>query len=327
MPKIHNVFHRLCTYLCTPWNLLPALVKFLPPLTPFIPFHKSTNLFSTATSPAPVAWLHLVLSGRGKLRAPITNRPAHKSKTDSTGRPNLLPNNPLAFTEPQVKIRILILSLGIALPIHAAGPKVHTVSLGAIRRVPFTQPDATPEAKSDETSTIKVRPLIVDDRQRDWTTGEAHDITDRTFAIRRALRINDALPTETVPRWIWQPGPWITVDRVTGHITPLHLPDFDPLVSNAVWFRDYAAYCGTASTAKGGSLYVIVAQLGARRPVVQKPIGHWPQPNHFIPVCQPAKWQRQPLSVTIQPTGGEPATYDVVGTSALVEEGDNDDSN
>ncbi|MBS1800306.1 MAG: hypothetical protein JSS95_10805 [Acidobacteria bacterium] len=210
----------------------------------------------------------------------------------------------------------------------AAAPKVHTVSLGAVRRVPYTQPDATAEAKYDETSTIKVRPLFVDDRQKDWTTGEAHDITDRTFAIRRALRINDALPTDPAPRWIWQPGPWITVDRITGHITALHLPSFDPVVSNAVWFRDYAAYCGTGSTAKGGgSLYVIVAQLGARRPVVQKIIGRWPEPNHFIPVCQPATWERLPLRVTIQPTGGEATTYSVVGTSSIVEEGDNDDNN
>ena len=233
-----------------------------------------------------------------------------------------------------MKIRALLLSLSLLTftaalprPLFAAAPKIHTVSLGAVRRVPYTQPDATPEAKSDETSSIKIRPLFVDDRMKDWTTGEVHDITDRTFAIRRALRINDALPTDSAPRWIWQPGPWITVDRITGHITALHLPSFDPIVSNAVWFRDYAAYCGTASTAKGGSLYVIVAQLGARRAVVQKLIGKWPQPNHFIPVCQPAKWERQPLRVTIQPTGSDATTYDVVGTSSIIEEGDNDDSN
>ena len=60
---------------------------------------------------------------------------------------------------------------------------------------------------------------------------------------------------------------------------------------------------------------VVVAQLGAHRPVVQKLIGKWPEPNHFIPVCQPAKWERLPLRVTIQPTGGEAITYDVVGTA------------
>lgn len=229
-----------------------------------------------------------------------------------------------------MKIRLLLLlsfTASTLQPLFAATPKVHTVSLGAVRRVPYTQPDARPEEKADETSTLKVRPLFIDNRLKEWTTGDVHDITDRTFAVRRALHINDALPADTTPHWIWQPGPWITVDRLTGHITALHLPDFDPVVSTATWFRDYAAYCGTAANTKGGSLYVIVAQLGARRPVVQKLIGTWPEPNHFIPVCQPARWERFPLRVTIQPTGGEALTYDVVGTSSIIEEGDNDDSN
>jgi hypothetical protein len=203
----------------------------------------------------------------------------------------------------------------------AATPKVHTVALGAIRRVPYTQPDATPDSKTNETSILKIRPLLVDDHQKEWTTGDAHDVTDRSFTIRRALRLNDALPADSAPHWIWQPGPWLLVDRTTGHITPLHLPDFDPAVSDVAWFRDYAAYCGIATTAKGG-LYAIVAQLGARRPVVQRQIGPWPQPNHFIPVCQPAKWQRLPVRVTIQPTRGEPNTFDVVGTASLIEEGE-----
>ena len=206
--------------------------------------------------------------------------------------------------------------------LFAAVPKVHTVTLGPFRRVPYTQPDATPDTKADETSSLKIRPLFVDDHQKEWTTGEIHDITDRTFTVRRALRLNDALPTDAVPHWIWQPGPWLLVDRITGHITALHLPDFDPAVSDAVWFRDYAAYCGIATTAKGG-LVAVVAQLGARRAVVQRPIGPWPQPNHFIPVCQPAKWQRLPVRVTLQPTAAQPLIFDVVGSASLVEENDN----
>jgi hypothetical protein len=211
-------------------------------------------------------------------------------------------------------------------PVFAAVPKVHTVTLGPFRRVPYTQPDATPDTKTDETSSLKIRPLFVDNRQKEWTTGEIHDITDRTFTVRRALRLNDALPSDAAPHWIWQPGPWLSVDRITGHITALHLPDFDAAVSDVIWFRDYAAYCGIAPTAKGG-LFAIVAQLGAHRAVVQKPIGPWPQSNHFIPVCQAAQWQRLPMRVTLKPTGGEPATYDVVGTASILEEGDNSDEN
>lgn len=207
-----------------------------------------------------------------------------------------------------------------------AAPKVHAVTLGPSRRVSYVPTDATPETKSDESSTLHVRALYVDDHQKEWTTGAIHDITDRTFTVRRALRLNDALPADSAARWIWEPGPWLMVDRTTGHITALHLPDFDSTVSNVVWFRDYAAYCGIATTARGG-LYAVVAQLGARRAVVQKQIGKWPQSNHFIPVCQLAKWQRLPMRVTIQPISGEATTYDVLGSASLIEEGDNSDEN
>lgn len=206
-------------------------------------------------------------------------------------------------------------------PKLAKPPKIHVVVLGGIRKVPYTPPDISPDEKNEDTTTLKVRPLIVDERQREWTTGEIHEVTDRTFAVRRALRLNDALPSDREARWVWQPGPWLMVDRVTGRVTALHLPEFDAAVSNVVWFRDYAAYCGIATTAKGG-LFAVVAQLGARKAVVQRHLGTWPQVNHFIPVCQPAVWQRMPMRVMLQPTGGDAVTFDVVGTSSLVESGD-----
>jgi hypothetical protein len=223
-------------------------------------------------------------------------------------------------------VRLLIWTLAF-FPISqrvavAAAPKVHTVALGTVRKVPYLPPEsAAGAAKGADALMLKVRPLIVDGRQKEWTTGDAHDVTDRSFTIRRALRLNDALPGDTVARWSWQPGPWLMVDRSTGHITALHLPDFDTEVSEAVWFRDYAAYCGTADTAKGG-LFAIVAQLGARRAVVQKQIGKWPQAGHAGPVCKAAEWQRTPMRVTLQPTGGDAMTFDVVGTASLIEEGD-----
>ncbi len=67
---------------------------------------------------------------------------------------------------------------------------------------------------------------------------------------------------------MWQRGPWLLVDRVTGHVTALKLPDYDPGVSQVSWFRDYAAYCGL--TASGKSLYAVVAQIAARKPVLAK---------------------------------------------------------
>jgi hypothetical protein len=206
----------------------------------------------------------------------------------------------------------------------AKPPKMHAVSLGAVRKVPYTPADVAPAERAEDTTTLKVRPLLVDDRQREWTMGEIHEVTERSFAVRRVMRVNDALPADRDARWVWEPGPWLLVDRVTGHITALHLADFDATVSNVVWYRDYAAYCGIGTTAKGG-LFAIVEQLGARRPVVQKQLAPWPQANHFIPVCPPAEWQRLPMRVTLKATGGEAMTFDVVGTASLIEEGDGEE--
>jgi hypothetical protein len=205
----------------------------------------------------------------------------------------------------------------------AAAPKIHLVTLGPMRKVPYTPPESTPETRTEDATTLRVRPLLVDSVQREWTVGDLHDVTDRSFTIRRALRLNDALPGES-PRWTWQPGPWLQVDRVSGHITALHLPAFDPAVSEIAWFRDYAAYCGITTTVKGG-LVAVVAQLGARKAVAQRLISKWPLAPAPHPACGPSHWQRTPMRATLQPTGGEPITFDVVGTSSLIEEGESEE--
>jgi hypothetical protein len=220
----------------------------------------------------------------------------------------------------------LLFALACAVPATATAPrapKIHTVNLGPSRRVPYTPPEATPDNKSEDSTTLRIRALIVDGNQKEWTVGDVHDVTDRTFVIRRALRINDSLPSEP-PRWSWQPGPWLMVDRVSGHITALHLPGYDSQVSDVAWFRDYAAYCGIAATAKGG-LVVVIAQLGARRAIVQKVIAPWPQATPAHPVCAAATWQRNPIRATLQPTGGQSLTFDIVGTTSLIEDNDNTD--
>jgi len=217
-------------------------------------------------------------------------------------------------------VPLLLVLFCAAIPSCAA--KVHTVVLGAVRKVPYTPVEATAETKSDESATLKVRPLLVDGAQKEWTVGDLHEVTDRSFVIRRALRINDALPGETA-RWTWQPGPWLMVDRVTGHFAALHLPAFDPEVSEAVWFRDFAAYCGVATTVKGG-LVMVVTELGARKAAIQKVVGPAPAPGSLHGACTEAKWQRMPMRATLQVTGGEPMTFDVSGSVGLVEENESE---
>jgi hypothetical protein len=229
-----------------------------------------------------------------------------------------------------VRLFWVALAFSLLLPAFradAAPPKVHVVALGAAKKVPYVPPGSVPAppgdvaAKGEASPSLRVRALMVDGREKEWTVGEAHDVTDRSFTVRRAMRLNDALPGDAQARWSWQPGPWLLVDRTTGRVTALHLPDFDDAVSDAVWFRDYAAYCGVGTTAKGG-LFAVVAQLGARRAVVQKQIGAWPQTAPAAPVCKAAVWQREPMRVTFAPAGGGAMTFDVVGAASLVEEGD-----
>ncbi|HEY0785987.1 MAG TPA: hypothetical protein VGD62_08955 [Acidobacteriaceae bacterium] len=202
-------------------------------------------------------------------------------------------------------------------------PKVHTVVLGAGKRVPYSK-QGDPAGAVDGDKELRVRPLVVDGKVKEWTAGESHDVTDRSFVIRRAIRLNDALPTDKVEHWVWQRGPWLLVDRTAGHLVALHLPDYDPSVSDVSWFRDYAAYCGLHSG--GRQLYAVVAQVAGRKPLVAKKLGTWDPENRPSPACAPAAWQREPLRISFQPTGGAPASFDLVGLSAvLVEDGDSGD--
>jgi hypothetical protein len=188
--------------------------------------------------------------------------------------------------------------------------------------VPYSLQGDPAGAQKDEAE-LKVRPLVVDGKVKEWTTGDAHDVTERSFAVRRAVRLNDSLPADKVARWVWQRGPWLLVDRGSGKVTALHLPDFDPGVSDVAWFRDYAAYCGL--NAGGKQLFAVVAQVAARRPLLAKKLVAWDAADHPTPACAAAIWQREPLKVSFQPNGASAVSFDLVGASAvLVEDGDSD---
>ena len=218
--------------------------------------------------------------------------------------------------------RPLLLLLWLVAAAHplVAASKPHVVFVGSPKSVPYTIAGDPAGALPTE-KVLRVRPLMVDGKLKEWTNGESHAITDRSFVVRRALRLNDALPGDKAEHWIWQRGPWLMVDRVKGSITALHLPDYDPAVSNVVWFRDYAAYCGL--TASGKQLYAVVAQIAARKPVIAKKLSPWSPGENQLPACAAAAWQREPLQVTFQPTGSAAVSYSLIGLSAvLVEDGD-----
>jgi len=207
----------------------------------------------------------------------------------------------------------------------AATHKEHVVVLGAVKHVPYSRAGDPAGAASGEDS-LKIRPLLVDGVVKEWTTGDAHDVTDRSFVVRRVLRLNDALPGDKQGHWVWQRGPWLLIDRATGHVAALKLPDYDPGVSQVSWFRDYGAYCGI--TASGKSLFAVVAQLAARKPVLAKKVDAFDADpkTRPDPVCGAPDWQREPLRVTFHPTGKGDVSYDIVPGSAVLVEDSGDDA-
>ena len=207
----------------------------------------------------------------------------------------------------------------------AAEHKKHSVVLGAARSVAYSRAGDPAGAAQDETA-LKIRALVVDGAVKEWVTGDAHDVTDRSFVVRRALRLNDSLPGDKKMQWVWQRGPWLLVDRVTGHETALKLPDYDPTVSQVSWFRDYGAYCGV--TPSGKSLYAVVAQVAARKPLLARKLEALDDGGRTRAACSLPEWQREPLRITFHPAGREAASFDIVpGSAVLVEDsGDEPDA-
>lgn len=214
---------------------------------------------------------------------------------------------------------VSVLAAAAAGVAFGAPRKGHAVFLGAVKKVPYSRAGDPAGATAGETE-LKIRALVVDGVLKEWTTGDPHDVTDRSFVVRRALRLNDTLPGDKQNRWVWQRGPWLLVDRSTGHATPVKLPDYDPGVSRVSWFRDYAAYCGL--TASGKSLFAVVAQVEGRRPVLAQKLSGFDPQNHPDPVCAPPDWQRDPMRVTFHPGGAQQGVaFDVApGSAVLVED-------
>ena len=204
----------------------------------------------------------------------------------------------------------LLLMLASAVMTQAAAPRIHTITMGKATTVKlFLDPD---EKKPLD---IKIRSLFVDGKLREFTTGDAHDITERQFVIQRVYRVNDSLPHEerTQPRWRWQRGGWLLVDRASARVTPLRLPFFDAYYSEVSWYRDYAAYCGLTDT--GDKLLAIVTQAATRKPILRKQLGPV-NPAAEGPECERPAWERQPPRVTFNLRENKKLTFTVRGRAA-----------
>lgn len=197
----------------------------------------------------------------------------------------------------------------LAVSLAEAATKVHVIAFGK-----WTQVQCFAESTADgKPLTLKVRPLIVDGRVKEYFFGNSHEVTERLFVVRRAFRLNDSLPEETGPRWQWQRGGWLLVDRSTGRISPINLPSFDAISSAATWYRDYVAYCGVGDDGK--KTYAVVAQLSRRKPVLKKPLATAPSETAAPDSACPAPtWQRNPMRVTFAPASGDKQTFAIHGS-------------
>ena len=176
-----------------------------------------------------------------------------------------------------------------------AVPKPHVITFGKWTPAKWYVGEA-----NDKPLDLKIRSLYVDTRLKEFTTGPAHDVTDRLFVVRRVFRLNDTLPEESAatPKWVWQRG-GLRVGRLTGHVTQINLPEFDPFYSTASWYRDYIAYCGVSDDGK--KLYAMVAQVGRRKPILKKDAGAPGGGTDPDSECPAPAWERAPMRVTFQP--------------------------
>ena len=76
--------------------------------------------------------------------------------------------------------------------VAAAAPKAHVIIFGKWISVQwFTGAD------EQKPLSLKVRPLMVDGRVKEYIAGATHEVTERLFVVRRAFRVNDSLPEDS----------------------------------------------------------------------------------------------------------------------------------
>ena len=147
----------------------------------------------------------------------------------------------------------------------------------------------------------------------------AHDVTDRLFVMRRAFRVNDSLPQESAspPHWQWQRGGWLLVDRITGHISPVNLPEFDVFYSEQVGIATMRPIAVSPKMGRKSMLSLRKSAYVSR--CLKKPY-RWRERGRSETkdaspdsACATPAWQRTPIRVTFEPTGAAKLTFVIHG--------------
>lgn len=218
-----------------------------------------------------------------------------------------------------ILVRCLCLVFLCALGVAAS--KQHVVSFGKWTTVKWLVGE-----DENRPLDVKVRPLLVDGHTKEFTVGQAHDITDRSFVVQRMYRLNDSLAQESGSnRWRWERGGWLLVDRISGKVQAVPLQGFDPYLSSVAWFRDYAAYCVVSNDGK--KVFAIVSQVGKRKAVLKKAIGDATDDDMPDSACSAPVWQRTPIRVTFSPKSDQKFMYTIRSRALelVAEDGEVDD--
>lgn len=208
-----------------------------------------------------------------------------------------------------------ILGVGLLFVFAVIGntaPKPHIIAFGKWQTVPWSA-----IRREKHPIELKIRPLYVDGKTREYTTGPPRDITERIFVVRRVFHVNDALPDETRPEWLWERGGWITVDRSTGRISPVSLPYFHNFYSAAVWYRDYVAYCGTSDDTS--KVHAVVVQLGHRKPVFRHALPNATLGSEPDSACSAPVWERDPPRVSFKLNGQQAVSFSLNPSESVPE--------
>jgi hypothetical protein len=209
----------------------------------------------------------------------------------------------------RTKVVRLLVWAALLTPAAGAATKIHVITFGKWTSVQWF----TDSGADDKPLILKIRALVIDGRIREYALGAPHEVTERLFVVRRAFRVNDSLPEDSGPRWQWQRGGWLLVDRLTGHVSSINLPEFDVFYSAASWYRDYVAYCGVAEDGK--KTFAMVAQISRRKPVLKKPLSNDGVAEDAAPdsACTAPSWQRGPVRVSFEPGGSAKQTFAIRG--------------